>query len=265
MLFPGFLAIALGAVGLVSTLRSNAAEPATGSKLPADSRETLALYGTLGILAFWASLGPRAGLYALLFRVVPVFSLLRAPGRTGLIVTLVLALFAAFGVAFLRRRWPERAALVAATCGIAALAELAGIPIDWRVARPISSAYQVLAGMPRGAVAEFPFYERRIDFHFHTIYMVNSTVHWQPLLNGYSDYIPLDFRQLAVVMATFPSRESFEAMKARRTRYIVIHRDLYGGETAPLIEARLQAYTPYLKPVASDDRVLILEIVGWPK
>ena len=65
-------------------------------------------------------------------------------------------------------------------------------------------------------------------------------------------------------MATFPSRESFEAMKARRTRYIVIHRDLYGRETAPLIEARLQAYMPYLKPVASDDRVLMFEIVGWP-
>ena len=65
--------------------------------------------------------------------------------------------------------------------------------------------------MPRGAVAEFPFYERRIDFYLHTIYMVNSTRHWQPLLNGYSDYIPPDFRTLAVTLASFPSPESFEA------------------------------------------------------
>ena len=56
------------------------------------------LYGSLGALAFWASLGPRAGLYSLLFKTIPVFSLLRAPGRTGIIVVLILALFAAFGV-----------------------------------------------------------------------------------------------------------------------------------------------------------------------
>ncbi len=95
--------------------------------------------------------------------------------------------------------------------------------------------------------------------------MVNSTRHWQPLLNGYSDYIPPDFRELAVVLASFPSRESFEAMKQRRTRYIVIHRDLYGAQTAPLIEARLQAFMPYLRAVTADDRVQIYEIVAWPR
>jgi hypothetical protein len=168
---------------------------------------------------------------------------------------------AGFGVRALRRR---RSGPIAVACCAAALLELNGIPIDWRQARPISPAYDVLAGMPRGAVAEFPFYERRIDFHIHTIYMVNSTHHWHPLLNGYSDYIPPDFRELAVVLASFPSRESFEAMKQRRTRYIVIHRDLYGAQTMPSIEARLQEYMPYLRPVAGDDRVQIYEIVAWP-
>ena len=27
----------------------------------------------------------------------------------------------------------------------------------------------------------------------HAIYMLNSTAHWMPLVNGYSDYIPPDF------------------------------------------------------------------------
>jgi hypothetical protein len=200
-----------------------------------------------------------------LFKVVPVFSLLRAPGRTGIIAVLVLALFSAYGVRALRRRWSGSASnAVAAGCCALALLELNGIPIDWRDARPISPVYDVLARMPRGAVAEFPFYERRTDFHIHTIYMVNSTRHWFPLLNGYSDYIPPDFRELANRLASFPSRESFAAMKARRTRYIVIHRELYGAQTAPLIEQRLQEFMPYLRPVAADDRVLIYEIVAWP-
>jgi hypothetical protein len=261
VLFPGFLAIALSVVGLGSVLGSAAAGPgATPERLR--ERETMLLYGSLGLLAFWASLGPRAGLYAVLFKTVPVFSLLRAPGRTGIIVVLVLALFAGFGVRALRRRTSRAAAI---GCCAAVLLELNGIPIDWREARPISPVYDLLAGMPRGAVAEFPFYERRIDFHIHTIYMVNSTRHWQPLLNGYSDYIPPDFRELAVVMASFPSHESFEAMKQRRTRYIVIHRDLYGAQTAPVIEARLEPFMAYLRPVASDERVRIFEIVAWPR
>ena len=54
-------------------------------------------------------------------------------------------------------------------------------------------------------------------------------------------------------------------MKQRRTRYIVIHRDLYGAQTMPLIEARLQEFRPYLRPVAADDRVQIYEIVAWPR
>jgi hypothetical protein len=260
VLFPGFLAIILSAVGVASVLRRrNPAATTTSS-----DREIVALYGSLGVLAFWASLGPRAGLYSWLFRVVPIFSLLRAPGRTGILVVLVLAVLAGFGVRALRTRAGRHARLVGLVCCSAALIELNGIPVDWREARPISPAYQALAAMPRGAVAEFPFYERRIDFHIHTIYMVNSTVHWQPLLNGYSDYIPPDFRELAVTLASFPSRESFEAMKKRRTRYIVIHRDLYGAPTAPLIEQRLREFMPLLKLVSGDDRVRIYEILAWP-
>jgi len=261
VLFPGFLALILGVLGMVAIARM----PATENRRLVGDRETLVLYGSLGLFALWASLGPRAGLYSLLYKVVPVFSLLRAPGRTGLIVTLVLAIFAAFGVRALRRRFPGRAALVGSICCAAALLDVTGVPIDWREAKPISPTYDVLARMPRGAVAEFPFYERRIDFHLHTIYMVNSTRHWQPLLNGYSDYIPPDFRTLAVTLASFPSPESFEALKQRRARYLVIHRDLYGGQTAPQIEARLMPYLPYLREVASDERVRILEIVAWPK
>lgn len=263
VLFPGFLAITLGLVGVISMAGSRSGSSGASVR---DERETAVLYGTLGLIAFWASLGPRAGLYTLLFNTVPVFSLLRAPGRTGIVVVLVLALFAAFGVRAVRRRTSGHVSRAAAAgCCVLALAELNGIPFDWREARPISPAYDVLARMPRGAVAEFPFYDRRIDFHLHTIYMLGSTRHWQPLLNGYSDYIPPDFRVLATTLASFPSRESFDALKQRRARYIVLHRELYGAQTAPQIESRLEEFSRYLRPVASDGTVLIFEIVEWPQ
>jgi hypothetical protein len=115
-------------------------------------------------------------------------------------------------------------------------------------------------------LVEFPFYERRIDFHIHTKYMLNSTTHWQPLLNGYSDYIPPDFRTLAVTLAPFPSKESFTAMRERRVRYLAIHRgrDGYGGATAPEIERRLQPYLLHLRLLADDGGMVLYEVVSWP-
>jgi hypothetical protein len=162
---------------------------------------------------------------------------------------------------------PGRRRTIAVVACAAALLELNTIPFDWRVARPISPVYDQLATLPRGPVVEFPFYDRRIDFHLHTTYMLNSTVHWQPLVNGYSDHIPLDFRTLATTLATFPSKESFDAMRAQRVRYFTLHRgrEGYGKEVWPDIEERLKPYLPHVKLAAEGDELLIYEILSWPK
>jgi hypothetical protein len=227
-------------------------------------RETALFYGSIGVLAFWISLGPRAGLYTLLYHVIPVFSFLRAPGRTGILVSLSLAVLAGFAVRSFRRHQPGRARLIALTVCALALLELNGLPIGWRQARPVSPGYRILAGVPRGVLAEFPFYENRSDFHLHTEYMLSSTTHWLPLVNGYSDHIPQEFRDVAVTLASFPSRESFEAMKKDRVRYITVHRDLYGHQRAADVERRLQAFAQYLRPLGGDDQMLIYEVVAWP-
>jgi hypothetical protein len=259
VLFPGFLAIALGGAGLAVAVRgSSRVAPGRTS-----DRETGLFYASIAVLALWVSLGPRAGLYSLLYQVVPVFSLLRAPGRTGLLVTLALAVLAGFGVRALRRRLPRQAGLIGALCTVATLAELTGVPIDWRPIRPVPGAYGMLAGMPRGPVAVFPFYARGSEFHIHTFYMVESTVHWQPLLNGYSDYIPPDFRTLAARLASFPSADSFAAMRERGVRYIVLHRDRYGS-AAPAIEARLEPFLTHLRPVTMNGPIVIYEVRSWP-
>ncbi len=264
VLFPGFLSIVLGACGVVSAWRASPSVERAG-RLSAD-RETIALYGSIAMLTLWASLGPRAGLYTILYTTIPVFSFLRAPERMGIVVMLCLAIFAALAIRALRRRFPSRRAAIAVAACAAALFELNDIPFDWRP-DSIPPVYRALASMPRGPVVEFPFYDRRTDFHIHTRYMLNSTAHWQPLLNGYSDHIPADFRTLAPVLATFPSRESFDAMKERRVRYITLNRGRqgYGGGAWPDIERRLQPYLPHLGVVADDGEVVIYEVTSWPK
>ena len=80
-------------------------------------------------------------------------------------------------------------------------------------------------------MAEFPFYDRRIDFHLHTRYMLNSTAHWQPLVNGYSDHIPADFRTLATTLGDVPVEGELRRAARRRVRYITLNRgrDGYGA------------------------------------
>jgi Dolichyl-phosphate-mannose-protein mannosyltransferase len=259
VLFPGFAAIilALFGGGVAVTTRNR----------DGHARETALLYGSLGVLALWVSLGPRAGLYTLFYTTIPVFSFLRAPERIGIVVILCVAVLAAFAVRALRQRLggtPGRVAAIA-VCA-AALVELNNVPFDWRP-DSIPPVYRVLAQMPRGPLAEFPFYDRRIDFHIHTRYMLFSTSHWQPLLNGYSDHIPADFRTLAPILASFPSRESFDAMREQRVRYISIHRGRQGYSPSHFadIEQRLQPFLPNLKPLADDGQIAIYEVISWPR
>jgi hypothetical protein len=242
----------------------NGVARAAGSRLSHD-REILVLYGTIAIVTLWASLGPSAGLYTLLYWTIPVFSFLRAPERMGIVVALCFAIFAAFGVRELRRRYPAHASAIAVAACAAAMLELNSVPFDWRP-DSIPAPYRVLAGVARGPVAEFPFYDLRSDFHIHTRYMLNSTTHWQPLLNGYSDFIPPDFRTLATTLAAFPSREAFNALKDHRVRYITLNRGRqgYGGATWPDIERRLQPYLSHLRPIADDGQLVIYEVLSWP-
>jgi hypothetical protein len=219
------------------------------------------LYGSLGALAFWGSFGPPAGLYTLLYRAVPLFTFLRAPSRFGLLVVLVLSIFAAIALA--RLMSPRLGRIAAPALAILAVAELNVVPFPWERALPVSTNYRILASMPRAVVAEFPFYGERIAFPLHAQYMALSTSHWMPLVNGYSDYIPQDFRQAAFVLDSFPSTDTFKILEKHRVRYVGIHWDMYGPRAGE-IRAKLKEFTQYLRPLAADEKMSLYEIVGFP-
>jgi len=121
----------------------------------------------------------------------------------------------------------------------------------------------MLAQLPKDPTAEFPFYGARPAYPLHTQYMVFSTIHWQPLLNGYSDHIPADFRPTAAILDGFPSNEAFAELRRRRVRYIGVHWDMYGSRQAE-IRQRLQPYHEHLRPLASDERMTLYEVVSFP-
>jgi hypothetical protein len=265
VLFPGFIAVICGAVGIVIAGRRAPAAPtiAPNRAEKRDDRETAILYGSLGILALWSSFGPRAGLYRILYY-LPTFSFLRAPSRLGLIVTLVLALFACVTVrAMSEAAPPRRRPLIGAIALAAAIADVAVFPIGWVTAPAIPAGYATLTHRSRATLAEFPFYGDRIAFPLHAQYMLFSTAHWLPLVNGYSDVIPADFREAAPVLDSFPSREAFAVLARHRVRYIAVHWDMYVNRKEE-IRRRLERYLPNLNTLASDDRMTVYEVIAYP-
>lgn len=259
VVFPGFLATLLGLAGLVIGLTRPGAGPTGASR-----REVALLYGSIGALAFWASFGPKAGLYAVLFK-IPVFAFLRAPVRFGIVVVFALAVLAGLALAVLLARYSTRTrALVTAALVAMGIGELNILPFPWERALPLASSYATLATLPRAPLAEFPFYGERHTFPLHTQYMAFSAAHWMPMLNGYSDHIPLEFREDARILASFPSRESFNVLRRRRIRYMGVHWDMY-NERAPEIRQRLQPFGQHLRPLAVDHSMTLYEIVSFPQ
>lgn len=255
VLFPGILAVVLGLAGVVVAARARDSEDRV--------RETGLVHGSLALVALWASFGPSAGLYRVLYY-LPAFSFLRAPSRIGLIVVLCLTALASLTIARILNDLPRHwRGIAAAALGVAALAELCVAPIPFAAAPVVPRPYRVLAKLPRGAVAEFPFYGERVAYPLHTQYMLFSTTHWKPLVNGYSDVIPDDFRPTATILDSFPSRDAFLVLARYNVRYIGIHWDMFAGRQDE-IRRRLEPFAQYLRVLASDDRMTLYEIVSFP-
>ena len=178
---------------------------------------TLTAFAILAALAaVFLSFGPEirtegrliseVGPYSFFYRHVPGFDGLRVPARFAMLVVLFLSVAAGCGAAMLERRHRLGGAMA---LGLGALAVLEAFPApitlngtaeELRYATPpprvhtgddAPAVYRFLKTLPRpGTVAaEFPFGEWAFDVR----YVFYSTVHWHPLLNGYSGHFPLSY------------------------------------------------------------------------
>jgi hypothetical protein len=249
VLFPGFCALILGVAGAWVARRELRCEVTW-------------LYTGLALLAFWASFGPPAGLYAVLYWVVPFFAWLRAPARFGLLVVFSLSVLTGFAVAELLRR-VRHPNVLTATLTIAVIAELF-VTLEIPRVEPFEPVYRTLAALPDGAVIEMPFYFHEVGIYQNTRYMLSSTTHWKPLVNGYSDYIPPDFDRNVETLKFFPRRDAFKILEPNKVRYAVIHLYGYNEEDRRAELARLKEFSQYLKPLYDDSFTQLYEIVGFP-
>jgi len=257
VLFPGVVTTVLGLLGVAGLAGAARVKPA------GVNRDDGWFYASVAVIALWSSFGPAAGLYAWLYKAVPVFSWLRAPSRLGLLVALALAVLGGFAVKALLGRARRPAAAAAALVALA-MADVCVVPLFMVEARPVAPAYESLRKWPYGPVAEFPFFYLRMDFPRHSEYMLASTAHWRPLINGYSDYIPPEFRAMVIPLSSFPNPESFAILKQLRAQYVVFHLNLYDRRAVADLKARIEQYREYLRPIRVEDPVWLFHIAAWP-
>jgi hypothetical protein len=246
-LFPGFVAGIFGIGGLLSGWMS-------GRRW----RELSLLYGSIAVLACWESLGPQAGLYRLTYAIVPGFSFLRVPARFGLLVALAFAVLSAIGIAqFLKG--VSRPTLVAIVLAIVTFAELL-VPLRLTPTPGPEPAYEQLAALPYGALLELPVHSEKFAF-LRSRYMLGSTIHWMPLVDAYSDYIPGDFLDSMDVLGEFPTQESLDKLERDHVRYAIIHLSEYNGDIRTTLFDRLKEFSPRLRTVYTDNETQLYEII----
>jgi hypothetical protein len=61
-------------------------------------------------------------------------------------------------------------------------------------------------------------------------YVLNSTAHWRPLMNGYSGYTPASYVTYADVFWYFPRDYAIDAMRRAGVTHVMVHLERFGHE-----------------------------------
>jgi hypothetical protein len=123
-----------------------------------------------------------------------------------------------------------------------------------------SPVYRALAAIPeRGPVLEVPMGgggDLRGAYR-ETAYMLASTVHWKPIVNGYSGYAPPTYDLLAPVARRLPEPGALqELVDMTGIRWLILHEPRGATRSAwqPMIAS------DRLRPLAEDDEAILFEV-----
>lgn len=256
-LFPGWAVLALALLGVV-------ARP-----VRADARLLAVLVGAAGVVIAagpWETIGGvRVPLpYRLLHAAVPGFSAVRFPVRLLSLVRFGGALLVALGIERLGRSTRLATPVRAAVLGALLLARVfeagaAGVRPAALGTTP-SPVYRALASSAgEGALLELPMGGGGAPRgpYREAAYMLASTVHWKPLINGYSGYAPPTYDLLAGAARRLPEPGALqELVDMAGLRWVIVH----GGQGP-----RREAWRPLLQSgavrvLAEDEEAVLLEV-----
>lgn len=172
--------------------------------------------------------------YAALYEILPGFSSIRVPIRFLIVIAAALAALAGLTAGrWLRNAGSGRRSAVGLCLTALAIATAAPKPQSVLPARLVGESadvYRWLAEQPgSGAVLEIPGQSTEQDFVANLRngrYMMASTLHWRPLLNGYTAYPPPSVGFYAAAIRELPDRHALATLRETSAlRWILVHRD----------------------------------------
>jgi hypothetical protein len=219
--FPGVIALLLALAAVVWVVRGRELKTGDSPQLTRNRVWMLAAVAAAGVIL---SLGTETPIYGWLFHVFPPMQGLRAAARFGNLFLLGIAALAGIGLALLNSRLPAGRVRVVSVA-VVALANLEALraPFPYRHFEGIPAIYSLVAQAPgRVVLAEVPFYPASAVFENAT-YMLNSTAHFKPLMNGYSGYTPASYRKYAEMFRGFPDERAILAMRQAGVTHVIVH------------------------------------------
>ena len=224
-LFPGIIPLGLACVAVFRWARG---------------RGRVSALVAIGAMGFVMSLGPATPLYKLFWTLFPPARALRDPSRFGLLVIFAVALLAVFGLAELRRQLPRRWGLAVGLLAVAAVnLEMLHAPIPYQEFKGFPPLYRQIAEGTDTVVAELPFPGPQAVVR-NAKFVLASTQHWRPLVNGYSGFTPASYVEHARRLRAFPGPRAMAELRRLRVTHLVIHEESFDEETNRTIARRLR-------------------------
>ena len=211
-----------GGVGLMLALIAFAGRKA--------DRGRVGMLAAVGLAGLVLSFGPATPVYEWVYTVFPPLRSIRAASRFGYLLLFAVAGLAGLGLATVRRWGPQRPWVTGVALCLIAVVNLEALraPMGYVRFRGFSEIYEAIASDPEAqVVVEFPFYHpRRVASN--ADYVLASTVHWKPLVNGYSGLVPPSYAEAAEELQDFPTPDTLRYLDTLGVTHLVVHHWRYG-------------------------------------
>ena len=240
--FPGIVALMLTVIALVS--RPFRSEP----------RVRMCAIAAAG--CFVVSMAGRTPFYPVLHEMIPALQAVRVQAHLGQLVLIMIAVLAGFGTAALAQRWGGARWWHGAAAALVVMvnAEALRAPIGFVWFDRVPAVYDALIPERRAVVVDLPF-PMPGQWFLNGPYMVNSTRHWHPILNGYSGFRPESYERSYQAAREFPSDESLIKLHEIGVTHVVVHLAALGA-----VKAAEVAKVPALQQIASEGDIMIYRL-----
>jgi len=198
-------------------------------------------YGILTIVALLLSFGPPAtpsgwSLYSLAAH-LPGVGGFRTPARFGLLVVLGASLLAAIGAEDLLRRRPafRLAAFVVIPLMLSEWFVI-GFAADRPVPFQVPPIYRLPQVRSARALVSLPDYRSDPRWFFEADYLLFSTAHWRPIVNGYGRWEPPGHPHNISYMTAFPGPNNAKKMRTLGVEYVILHAARYDDGAVEILK-----------------------------